>query len=81
MEVLMKCDFEKLYLYLNKDLDVETQSEVLDHLGKCEICCQAICQIARDQEAELFIHNRQGGDGSKDHHAPRLPFQDPGRGW
>jgi uncharacterized Fe-S radical SAM superfamily protein PflX len=54
-EVLMKCDFERLWLYLNKKLDSKEQLEVLDHLSKCEICCEAICQIARDQDSDYFI--------------------------
>jgi hypothetical protein len=49
----MKCDFEKLLLYVNKGLDWDAQLEVLDHLGHCEICCDAVCQIARDRMAEL----------------------------
>ncbi|MDM7996954.1 MAG: zf-HC2 domain-containing protein [Acidobacteriota bacterium] len=55
----MKCDFDKLWLYLNNKLDAKAQMEILEHLSKCEICCQAICQVARDHEADLFIQGRQ----------------------
>ena len=54
----MKCDFNKLCLYLNKELDEKAQLEVLNHISKCEICCQAICQVARDKEVDMLVRKR-----------------------
>ena len=51
----MKCNFDKLWLFINKQLEPEEQLAVLNHLEECEICCEAICNIARDQATDHFI--------------------------
>jgi uncharacterized protein YuzB (UPF0349 family) len=51
----MNCDIEKLWLYLNKKLDLDTQLEVLEHLDNCEICFETLYQMARDRDADLFV--------------------------
>lgn len=53
----MKCDFEKLWLYLDKKLDWDAQLKVLEHLGQCEVCCDAVSQIARDRQTGFFTGN------------------------
>ncbi len=49
------CDFEKLVLFLDKQLDLDGKLDVLDHLDHCEICREAVYHIARDRDADLFI--------------------------
>ena len=54
-EVLMRCDFEKLWLYLGKKLDLDGQLEVLAHLDECEACFEAVYLMSRDRDAKLFV--------------------------
>ncbi len=51
----MRCDFDKLVLYLDKQLELDDQLEVLQHLERCENCKTAIYQISRDRDANLFV--------------------------
>jgi anti-sigma factor RsiW len=51
----MRCDFDKLLLYLENKLDLETQLAVLEHLDGCEACFDAVYQLSRDRDAELFV--------------------------
>jgi hypothetical protein len=52
----MKCDFEKLWLYLSKELDVDEQLKIIGHLDDCTICRETLFLMARDRDADLFIH-------------------------
>jgi hypothetical protein len=47
----MECNFDMIWLYLNKKLDLDRQLEVLNHLYQCEICFEAMYQISRDRDA------------------------------
>jgi predicted anti-sigma-YlaC factor YlaD len=49
------CSFDRLIQYLDKQLNLDQQLEVLEHLDFCETCREAIYQIARDRDAELFV--------------------------
>ena len=51
----MTCDFEKLWLYLDKKLDLDGQLEVLEHLDDCETCFEAVYLMSRDRDAKLFV--------------------------
>jgi anti-sigma factor RsiW len=51
----MKCDFDKLVRYLDRELDIDYQLAVLDHLDDCDACFDAVYQISRDRDAELFV--------------------------
>ena len=51
----MRCDFEKLWLYLDKKLDLDGQLEVLKHLDDCETCFEAVYLMSRDRDAKLFV--------------------------
>jgi hypothetical protein len=57
-EVPMKCDFEKLLLCLNKELDVDKQLEVIEHIDNCLVCREALFMMARDRDADLFIQHK-----------------------
>ena len=50
------CDFEKLVMFLDKQLDLDGKLDVLDHLDHCEICRDAIYHISRDRDANLFVY-------------------------
>lgn len=50
------CDFEKLVAFLDKRLDIDAKLDVLEHLDHCDICRDAIFQIMRDRDADLFIY-------------------------
>jgi len=52
----MKCDFEKLLQFLDKELNLDGQLAVLDHLDECETCMDAVYRITRDRDADLFIY-------------------------
>ena len=52
----MKCSFEKLLRYLDKRLSLDEKLELLSHLDDCETCRDAIYQLSRDRDAELFVH-------------------------
>lgn len=51
----MRCNFEKLWLYLDKKLDLDGQLEVLEHLDECETCFEAVYLMSRDRDANLFV--------------------------
>jgi hypothetical protein len=42
------CNFEYLLQLVNKQLDLDTQIEVYNHLERCDICRDAIYQLSRD---------------------------------
>jgi len=50
------CDFEKLVMLLDKQLDLDGKLDVLDHLDRCEICRDTIYHISRDRDANLFVY-------------------------
>jgi hypothetical protein len=52
----MKCNFDKLWRFLNKDLEPAGRAEVISHMEKCEICREAVYNLARDRAAEYFLH-------------------------
>ena len=49
------CNFEFLLQFVQKQLDLDRQLEVFDHLGRCDICRDAVCQISRDLDGVLII--------------------------
>jgi hypothetical protein len=51
----MNCDFEVLVGYLDRKLDVDQQLNLLEHLEFCELCLDALCEIVRDRDENLFI--------------------------
>lgn len=54
------CNFEYLLQFVNKQLDLDKQLEVFDHLDRCEICRDAVYQLSHDLDGILFIHRAQG---------------------
>jgi uncharacterized protein YuzB (UPF0349 family) len=50
------CNFEKLVLYMDNQLDLDEKLDVLDHLDHCEICRDAVFHISRDRDADLFYY-------------------------
>jgi anti-sigma factor RsiW len=51
----MNCDFEALLSYLDKKLDLDRQLAVLEHLDFCEACFDALYEIVRDRDDDLFV--------------------------
>ncbi len=51
----MKCDFDKLVEYLDKRLVLDDQLAVLEHLDFCDACFDAVYQLSRDRDADLFV--------------------------
>ena len=47
----MKCNFEKLIWYLEARMGTDGELEVLEHLEKCEICFDTICELVRERAA------------------------------
>ena len=50
------CNFEYLLQLVQKQLDLDRQLEVFDHLRRCDICRDAIGQISRDLDGVLIIN-------------------------
>jgi predicted anti-sigma-YlaC factor YlaD len=42
------CNFEYLLKLLKRQLDLDEQIEVYNHLDRCEICRDAVYQLSRD---------------------------------
>ncbi len=51
----MKCDFEMLVSYLDNKLGLDDQIAVLEHLDLCDACFDAVYQLSRDRDADLFV--------------------------
>jgi hypothetical protein len=50
------CSFSRLLQLADKQLDLNAQLEVYDHLDRCDICRDAICQISHDRDKAFFIY-------------------------
>ncbi|MBN1566414.1 MAG: hypothetical protein JXA73_01095 [Acidobacteria bacterium] len=53
------CNFEFLLQFVNNQLDPDKQTEVYDHLDRCDICRDAVYQISRDMDRLLFFYCAQ----------------------
>ena len=42
------CSFDRLLQFVNKQLNLDGQLEVYDHLDRCDICRDAVYQLSRD---------------------------------
>ena len=51
----MQCDFEKLVHYLDKELDIDSQLDVLTHVDECDTCRDAVFHISRDRDSKFFV--------------------------
>jgi hypothetical protein len=52
----VKCNFEKLIWYLERRMGTDGELEVLEHLEKCEICFDTICELVRERAAFRAVH-------------------------
>ncbi len=52
---MTQCDFDRLVQYLDKQLSIDQQLELFDHLDRCEVCREAIYLLSRDRDADYFI--------------------------
>ena len=52
----MTCNFETLVQYLDKQLDLDAELDLFDHLDRCDTCREAIYQISRDRDVNLFVY-------------------------
>jgi len=50
------CSFNRLLQFVNQQLDLDGQLEVYDHLDRCDICRDAVCQLARDRDGAFLIN-------------------------
>jgi len=50
------CDLEKLKLLLNKQLDLEENLDLFDHLDQCDSCRSAIYSLSRDRDKAFLIY-------------------------
>jgi predicted anti-sigma-YlaC factor YlaD len=50
------CSFNRLLQFVNKQLDLDGQLEVYDHLDRCDICRDAVCQLSSDRHGAFFIY-------------------------
>ena len=42
------CSFDRLLQFVNRQLDLDGQLEVYEHLDRCDICRDAVYQLSRD---------------------------------
>lgn len=50
------CDLEKLKLLLNKQLDLEENLALFDHLDQCDSCRTMIYSLSRDRDKNFLIY-------------------------
>jgi predicted anti-sigma-YlaC factor YlaD len=50
------CSFERLLQLVDKQSDLDEQLEAYNHLDRCEICRDAVYQLARDRDEAFSIH-------------------------
>ena len=48
------CSFDRLLQFVNKQLDLDGQLEVYDHLDRCNICREAVYQLSHDLDGVPF---------------------------
>jgi hypothetical protein len=56
---MTQCSFEKLLKLLDKELDLDNELDILDHLDRCENCREAVFHLSRDRDGDLFIYPSQ----------------------
>jgi anti-sigma factor RsiW len=54
-DITMRCNFEKMVRYLDKQLNIDEKLELFDHLDQCDVCREAMYLLARDRDAALFV--------------------------
>jgi len=54
--VMSACSFRRLLQLVNKQLDLDGQLKVYDHLDRCDICRDAVYQLSRDRDEAFFIY-------------------------
>jgi hypothetical protein len=50
------CNFEYLLQLIHKQLDLDKQIEVYDHLKRCDICSDAIYQLSHDLDGVFLLY-------------------------
>ena len=50
------CSFRRLLQFINKQLDLDGELKVYDHLDRCDICRDAVYQLSRDRDEAFFIY-------------------------
>ena len=51
------CSFSRLLQFFNKQLGLDGQLEIYDHLERCDICRDAFCRLSRDREESFSTHH------------------------
>jgi len=54
------CSFGRLLQFINERLDLDGQLEVYDHLDRCAICRDAVCQLLSEREGASNIYRAHG---------------------
>ena len=50
------CSFNRLLQLVDKQLDLDGQLKVYDHLDRCGICRDAVYQLSRERDKAFFIY-------------------------
>jgi predicted anti-sigma-YlaC factor YlaD len=53
------CNFNRLWQLVNKQLDLDGLLETYNHLDRCDICRDAIYQLARERDRAFFFYRDQ----------------------
>jgi len=52
----MRCSFEMLVKYLDKQLNLDERLAMFDHLDHCEACFETLYLLSRDRDSAYFIY-------------------------
>jgi mannose-1-phosphate guanylyltransferase len=74
----MRCDFEKLWRYLNEKLEQDAQLEVREHLDNCDICFEFVATVNRENHIKGSSQNGKPDANGIDR---ARPTQKPTRLW
>ena len=66
---MISCSFDRLLQLVDKKLDLDGQLVAYDHLDRCDICRDAVYQLARDRDEALFRYKWYHVKPSVLHHA------------
>jgi hypothetical protein len=50
------CSFGRLLQFVDKQLNLDGELKVYDHLDRCDICRDAVYRLSRDRDEGFFIY-------------------------
>ena len=50
----MICDFDRLRVLLDKELQLDEALELFDHLDNCDVCFEEVYRIYKERDSKFF---------------------------